>query len=159
MPPASAHLKLATNVQCLIDYYLTAGYHNTNLFDFISKGCLKKTQAGEIEFDLGSTIHQEILRNCCRLCGKKQAVAKLGIFEGNRGFDELCRGRSETNPVVLLAQDGQTVSAYEEEQQPQQLQTQQPQPPQIQQPQQPTLQELMPTPSPYAAQPISHWVV
>ncbi|CAG2187090.1 unnamed protein product [Mytilus edulis] len=39
-------------------------------------------------------------------------------------------------------------------QQPQQLQTQQPQPPQIQQPQQPTLQERMPTPSPYAAQPI-----
>ncbi|CAC5425792.1 unnamed protein product [Mytilus coruscus] len=53
MPPASALLKLATNVQCLIDYYLTAGYHNKDLPDFISRGCLKKTQAGEIEFDLG----------------------------------------------------------------------------------------------------------
>ncbi|CAC5387721.1 unnamed protein product [Mytilus coruscus] len=53
MPPASALLKLATNVQCLIDYYLTAGYHNKDLPDFISRGCLKKAQAGEIEFDLG----------------------------------------------------------------------------------------------------------
>ncbi|CAC5425801.1 unnamed protein product [Mytilus coruscus] len=53
MPPASALLKLATNVQCLIDYYLTAGYHNKYLPDFISRGCLKKTEAGEIEFDLG----------------------------------------------------------------------------------------------------------
>ncbi|CAC5416338.1 unnamed protein product [Mytilus coruscus] len=40
---------------------------------------------------------------------------ELRICEGNRGFDELCRGRSETNPAVFLAQDRQTVTAYEED--------------------------------------------
>lgn len=53
MPPASAVERLAKNVQCLIDYYLTAGHHCTEMPNFFVSGSFIKTKDGEIEYDLG----------------------------------------------------------------------------------------------------------
>ena len=53
LPPSSAILQLGKNVQCLIDYYLCSGHHYYKLPNFLTKGCLRKTNSGEKEFYLG----------------------------------------------------------------------------------------------------------
>lgn len=66
------------------------------------------------DLDKSKSKHFENIPGKYSLKGLLKLLTELRICEGNRGFDELCRGRSETNPAVFLAQDGQTVSAYEE---------------------------------------------
>ncbi|MEW8546925.1 MAG: hypothetical protein AB2693_25705 [Candidatus Thiodiazotropha sp.] len=56
LPPESAIRRLAEIVQLQIDYLLTAGVHEKELPDFLSKSCFKK-QDGDIEFDFGEDAH------------------------------------------------------------------------------------------------------
>ncbi|KAK6175974.1 hypothetical protein SNE40_014346 [Patella caerulea] len=53
MPPQSTIDQLSKNINCLLQYYSTAGYHSSYNPNFIEDGCLMKTQYGDIEYDLG----------------------------------------------------------------------------------------------------------
>ena len=56
LPPESAIRRLADIVQLQIDYLLIAGFHEKELPDFLSKGCLVKKD-GHIEYDFGPDAH------------------------------------------------------------------------------------------------------
>ena len=56
LPPESAIHRFADIVQLQIDYLLTAGCHEKELPDFLSKGCLVKRD-GCIEYDFGPEAH------------------------------------------------------------------------------------------------------
>ncbi|KAH3891472.1 hypothetical protein DPMN_015574 [Dreissena polymorpha] len=64
MPPISTIEKMSKNVQCLIDYYLTAGDHSKQMPNFLLCGSLTKTEKGEIEFDLGPDSHINRIGEC-----------------------------------------------------------------------------------------------
>ena len=53
MPPESAVVKLAILFQCQIDYLVTAGTSDADLPNFLNRGCLRKLESGEIEYDFG----------------------------------------------------------------------------------------------------------
>ncbi|XP_053400011.1 uncharacterized protein LOC123523032 [Mercenaria mercenaria] len=53
MPPASEIEQLSKNVQCLAEYYLTAGKHDAPLPNFLENGCLQRLPDGTIEYNLG----------------------------------------------------------------------------------------------------------
>lgn len=56
LPPESAIRRLADIVQLQIDYLLIAGFHEKDLPDFLSKGCLVKKD-GHVEYDFGPDSH------------------------------------------------------------------------------------------------------
>ncbi|CAC5387981.1 unnamed protein product [Mytilus coruscus] len=53
MPPKCVVQTLAKNVDCLIQYYLSAGLHFAPMPEFLVEGCLLKLQSGEIEYNFG----------------------------------------------------------------------------------------------------------
>jgi hypothetical protein len=53
MPPASVLQQLGKLVNCQVKYLFTAGDPVSPLPDFLTEGCLKKTEKGNIEYDLG----------------------------------------------------------------------------------------------------------
>jgi hypothetical protein len=59
MPPASAIENLGKNVQCLVDYYHTAGHDEAPLPKFLEKGCMKKLIDGTIEYDFGADSYMK----------------------------------------------------------------------------------------------------
>ena len=57
MPPISGLKLLAKLIQCQIDYMLTAWSHDALLPDFLSYGCIMRSDAGEITYDMGPDVH------------------------------------------------------------------------------------------------------
>ena len=63
MPPENALKKLCQLTQCQVDYLMTAGDHSAALPDCVARGCLKKTEDGQVGFDLGDTTYTSDKRN------------------------------------------------------------------------------------------------
>ena len=59
MPPMSGLKMVAKLVQCQIDYMLTVWCHESLLPDFKSYGCIMRSDAGEIIYDMGPDMHVE----------------------------------------------------------------------------------------------------
>ncbi|KAH3777823.1 hypothetical protein DPMN_179271 [Dreissena polymorpha] len=53
LPPESAVLRLAQLMNLQIKYLETMGIHNATLPNFLQSPCLRKSSAGEIEYDFG----------------------------------------------------------------------------------------------------------
>ncbi|KAL4238434.1 hypothetical protein ACF0H5_003142 [Mactra antiquata] len=62
--PKSALMKMARNIKCLIDYYMTAGDHFQPMPNFLQHGSLSKNKDGEIEYDLGPDSHIKCIEEC-----------------------------------------------------------------------------------------------
>lgn len=57
MPPESVLDHLVKLYDCQIEYLFTAGISNAKLPKFMEKGCLKKNDDGDVEFDFGNEVH------------------------------------------------------------------------------------------------------
>ncbi|WAR22724.1 hypothetical protein MAR_036393 [Mya arenaria] len=55
---------MSKNVQCLLDYYLTAGGHSKQMPNFLLFGSLVQTNTGVTEFDLGPDTHVTSIGKC-----------------------------------------------------------------------------------------------
>ncbi|WAR16330.1 hypothetical protein MAR_030924 [Mya arenaria] len=64
MPPISAIENMSKNVQCLIDYYFTAGGHSKQMTNFLLSGSLVQTDTGVTKFDLGPDTHVNSIGEC-----------------------------------------------------------------------------------------------
>ncbi|CAC5423937.1 unnamed protein product [Mytilus coruscus] len=53
MPPSSVLDKLVLQIGCQVDYLMTVGKSNAVLPNFLERGCLRKTESGDIEYHLG----------------------------------------------------------------------------------------------------------
>ncbi len=53
LPPASVLAHVAQIITLQIEYMLTIGEPEASLPDFLSKGCLRKTNTGQIKYNFG----------------------------------------------------------------------------------------------------------
>lgn len=59
MPPVSALETLAKLIQCQVDYSLTCWNHAALLPDFLSYGCITRTDDGDLLYAMGPDMHTE----------------------------------------------------------------------------------------------------
>ena len=58
---------IAKLVNCQIEYLFTAGRHEAEVPNFLSKGCLVKSDSGEVEYSFGKNTHAEYIRAHLRI--------------------------------------------------------------------------------------------
>ena len=83
LPPKSALEKVASLIDCQIQYMFTLWDHAAMLPDILGSGCLKKQQSGAIEYCLGNDSHidsyQELLHMPEEELKKRVKAAKIKV--------------------------------------------------------------------------------
>ena len=75
MPPVSALQTLAKLIQCQIDYFLTCWDHGALMPDFLSYGCISRTDTGDLIYTMGPDMHTDDKTTLLHLSDEDLAAA------------------------------------------------------------------------------------